>query len=94
MQPTQSPTPVLDRPSPHAVSPRATEVNVRRRADTALVVALLGPPALVVAMMALRIPFAVAVCAMFAVVFAVATAIDVRWMWQRRSRRRETWSPE
>jgi hypothetical protein len=92
MQSTQSPTPVLDRPSPHAVSARATEVNIRHRADTALAVALLGPPVLVVAMMALRISFAVAVCAMFAVVFAVTTAIDVRWMWQRR--RRETWSIE
>jgi len=55
-----------------------------RYLDIALVVALVGPPALIGWLMLLGLGFAFAACAVFAAVFVITTTDEVMWLWQRR----------
>ena len=93
MHSTQSPVQVLEPPSPAAV-PVVPHTASNHRTDTALVVAVVGPPALIVILSWLGLSFALAVCIVFATVFALTTAIDVRWMWRRHQSRRRRWNIE
>ena len=60
-----------------------------RLADRALLVALTAPPALIWLLVALGAQFAVAVIAVFALVFIVTTAMDIAWVIRRRRGARE-----
>lgn len=94
MHSTQSPTQVLEPPSPAAVPLVSRSTTIHRSADTALVVAIVGPPALIAVLSWLGLSFALAVCVVFAAVFVVTTAIDVKWMWRRHQSRRLQWNIE
>lgn len=94
MHSTQSPTQVLEPPSPPAIPFVARTVPELRTADTALVVAVVGPPTLIVILSWFGLSFGLSVCVVFATVFVVTTAIDVRWMWRRRQSRRRQWNIE
>jgi hypothetical protein len=67
---------------------RSGTSNLGRRADRALVIALVAPPALIALLMAIGVQFAVAVCVMFAFVFVITTSADAMWI-GRRHRDRE-----
>ena len=92
MHSTQSPAQVLEPPSPAAVPVVPRTAPVHRTADTALVVAVVGPPAVIAVLAWLGLSFALTVCIVFAAVFAVTTAIDVSWMWRRPQSRRRQWN--
>jgi hypothetical protein len=80
--------PTADGDSAHRarrVPPRTSRIG--HHVDGALVVALLAPPALIGLLMALGLQFALAVCVMFAVVFAVTTSEDAMWTWRRHTDR-------
>ncbi|MEO8266608.1 MAG: hypothetical protein ABI706_13995 [Ilumatobacteraceae bacterium] len=94
MHSTQSPTQVLEPPSPAAVPVVTRSVTNHRTADTALVVAVAGPPAVIAILTWFGLSFGVDVCMVFAAVFVVTTAIDVRWMWRRHLVRRRQWNVE
>jgi hypothetical protein len=70
---------------------RTRTSRLGRHVDGALVIALLAPPALIAFLMALGLQFALAVCVMFAVVFAVTTSEDLMWMWRRHEDRDDQW---
>ena len=91
MHTIQSPTQVLE-PSSPATAPALSRSpsKAHRNADSALVVALVAPPALIATLSWLGLSFGLAVCVVFAAVFVVTTVIDARWMWRRhRCRRRQ-----
>ena len=92
MHSTHSPVQVLEPPSPAVVQVVSRAASNHRTADTALVVAVVGPLALIAVLSWLGLSFALAVCIVFAAVFAVTTAIDVRWMWRRHQSRRRQWN--
>jgi Flp pilus assembly protein TadB len=57
-------------------------------ADLALIIAILAPLAIVGLLVLVGLGIGAAVCIMFVLVFAVTTAMDVRWLlYRRRSRR-------
>jgi hypothetical protein len=64
-----------------AVNPTPDSVS---HADVALVVAILGPLALIGLLALVGLGIAPAVCITFALVFAVTTTTDIRWLLQRR----------
>jgi hypothetical protein len=91
MQTIESPTEIIERPSHEPTQVRTRTSVSGRYLDIALVVALVGPPALIGLLMLLGLGFALAVCVMFAAVFFLTTAEDVTWMWQRRIDRENQW---
>jgi Flp pilus assembly protein TadB len=94
MQSTQSPTQVLEPPSAAVVPVVLRSATNHRIADPALVVAVVGPPALIAVLSWFGLSFGLSVCMVFATVFVVTTTIDVRWMWRRRQSRRRQWNIE
>jgi hypothetical protein len=68
---------------------RSGTSNLGRRADRALVIALLAPPALIALLMTIGVQFALAVCVMFAFVFVITTSMDAMWMWRRHMDRED-----
>ncbi|MGZ4671912.1 MAG: hypothetical protein ACXV5U_13175 [Ilumatobacteraceae bacterium] len=56
----------------------------RRRADIALVAALVVPLLALGGLVLAGVPIAIAVCVQFVLVFAVTTALDIRWMLRHR----------
>jgi hypothetical protein len=84
MQTIEAPTETIDRSFQEASEFQTPTSVVGRYLDIALVVALVGPPALVGLLGLLGLGFAVAVCVVFAAVFIITTAEDVTWMWRRR----------
>jgi hypothetical protein len=91
MQTIESPTETVERSSQELTQVRTRASFSGRYLDIALVVALVGPPALIGLLMLLGLGFALAVCVVFAAVFVVTTAEDVTWMWQRRIDRENQW---
>ncbi len=90
MHSRQSPAQVLEPPSPASIPVVRRGAPNQRSADTALVVAVVGPSAFIAVLSWFGLSFGLSVCLVFAAVFVVTTAIDARWMWRRRqSRRRE-----
>ena len=66
-----------------AVAANPTRDSVSH-ADVALVVAILGPLALIGLLTLLGLGIAPAVCITFALVCAVTTTLDIRWLLQHR----------
>ena len=91
MQAIESPAETVERSSPELPQVRTRISFSGRCLDIALVVALVGPPALIGLLMLLGLGFASAVCLVFAVVFVITTAEDVMWMRQRRMDREAQW---
>jgi hypothetical protein len=91
MQTIESPTETVEQSSQELTQVRTRTSFSGRYLDIALVVALVGPPALIGLLMLLGLGFALAVCVVFAAVFVITTAEDVTWMWQRRIDRENQW---
>ena len=91
MHTIDSPTEAIERPSQEPSQVRTQRSSVGRYLDIALVLALVGPPALIGLLMLLGLGFALAVCVVFAAVFVLTTTEDVTWMWQRRIDRENQW---
>ena len=91
MQTIESPTETVEQSSQEPTLVRTRTSFPGRYLDIALVVALVGPPALIGLLMLLGLGFALAVCVVFAAVFVITTAEDVTWMWQRRIDRENQW---
>jgi hypothetical protein len=91
MHTIDSPTETIERSSQEPTQVRTPTSSVGHYLDIALVVALLGPPALIALLTLLGLAFALAVCVVFAAVFVITTAEDVTWMWQRRIDRENQW---
>ncbi|HEX2783948.1 MAG TPA: hypothetical protein VHN36_10205 [Ilumatobacteraceae bacterium] len=91
MQTIDSATETIEQSSQEPTQVRTRTSCVGRYLDIALVVALLGPPALIGMLMLLGLGFAIAVCFVFAAVFVITTAEDVTWMWRRRIDRENQW---
>jgi hypothetical protein len=92
MQTIDSPTGTIQQSSQEPTQVRTRTSFVARYLDTALVVALFGPPALIGLLMLLGLGFALAVCVVFAAVFVITTAEDAMWIWQRRIDRESQWN--
>ena len=91
MQTIDSLTETIEQSSQEPAQVRTRASFPGRHLDIALVVALVGPPALIGLLMLLGVGFAVAVCVAFAAVFVITTAEDVTWIWQRRIDRENQW---
>jgi hypothetical protein len=91
MQTIESPTETIEQPSRELTQARTHTSSSGRYLDIALVVAVVGPPALIGLLMLLGLGFALAVCVVFAAVFVLTTAEDVTWSWQRRIDRENQW---
>ena len=91
MQTIESPAENVEQSSPELPHVRTRTSSSGRYLDIALVVALVGPPAVIGLLMLLGLGFAPAVCVVFAVVFVITTAQDATWMWQRHMDREAQW---
>ena len=91
MQTIDSPTETIERSSQNRTQVRPQTCSAGRYLDIALVLALVGPPALIGLLMLLGLGFALAVCVVFTAVFVITTAEDVTWMWQRHIDRENRW---
>ena len=91
MQTIESTTETVEQSSPELPNLPIRTSFSGRYLDVALVVALIGPPALIGLLMLLGLGFALAVCVVFAAVFVITTAEDVRWMWRRRIDHENQW---
>jgi len=87
MQTIESSTETTGHSTQQTTDHRPRTSAVGRHLDIALVVAVVGPPALIGLLMLLGLGFASAACAVFAVVFAITTGYDATWVWQRRADR-------
>lgn len=83
MQTIESPHQSIDRTAQQPTLDRR-RLSLGCRLDSAIIGALVGPPAMIGLLTLLGVGFALAVCVAFAVVFVVTTAEDATWMWQRR----------
>ena len=84
MQTIEYPTETIEQLSPEPAQVRTRTSFSGRYLDVALVVALVGPPALIGLLMLLGLGFTLAVCVTFAAVFIITTAEDMTWIWQSR----------
>jgi hypothetical protein len=91
MQRIDSPTETIKQSSQEAAQVRIRTSFVGRYLDIALVVAIVGPPALIGLLILLGVGFTRAVCVVFAAVFVITTAEDVTCVWQRRIDRENQW---
>ena len=88
MQMIEAPIGTIEQPSQEPTQVRTRTSFFGSYPDTALGVALVGPPASIGLLMVLGLGFAVAVCAVFAAVFGITTAMDITWMRHRRTDRK------
>ena len=89
MHTTESTSRTVDHPPPPtgAVAIGRSRSDARRRADLALVVALVAPLGLVCVLMAFGVSYGIALCIVFVALFVTTTAMDVAWRWRRHDLR-------